>query len=647
MTSAILDDVIPFRFLSAQQRAGLGAELVPHDFKPGDVIIRQGEADDRVYVIESGSVAVFDLRGGSTAPLATITAGHYFGERAPLFGEARSLEVRAAEATRCLSLPGKTFLRLLAEAPAFAHALAHILRDKQGIFVAFDQFMAELLHGVADGEIDLRRLLPLYRKLAPALHRHVADDAIDFGALAYAVRRLPANITRTFLLFLTDNVPDAYAEPDRSFRFIPTGARPRAVYEIVPGKSMVLLRDGLSDLIDLVTCLCALAVEARKLRKRIADLSPDELEQLREVWPEDASDRLRELAAHHEDFHIEIRKQLNNYNSAHSERWTAQLARATRALMGHDPNALPDDVTVHVISSNTHSVINCLSPFLAAHAGDIRAWAERTGHRHLGPGWHEPADLAYALSREWQTAHPEAVAQRREIEHACGFQHLRESAFTGIEVQLIDMARVGSRIDPSVTPPPSGRRSLLVNIDFAFGQQAEEIIGNLIVLFGRNLASVNILGKAGALQGRRGDILVPTCFIEQQHDQLHPVSAETINLERLRGRAHDRGVHVGPMLTVAGTLLQNHPMLQFYRHIWRCIGLEMEGYFYHRKLEESAQLGVVPPTIPLRFLYYVSDLPLDSESNLSGRMSAVEGVPPLYAVTREILSSIFEQEARR
>ena len=645
MTAAILDDVIPFRFLSPAQRAALAAELVAHDFAAGDVIIRQGEHDDRVYVIESGSVAVRDVR--TAAALTTITAGHYFGERAPLFGEARSLEVRAAEPARCFSLPGATFLRLLAEAPAFAHALAHILRDKQGIFVAFDQFMAELLHGVADGEVDLRKLVPLYRRLAPALHPHVAGDAIDFGALAYAVRRLPANITRTFLLFLTDNVPAPYAEPDRSYKFIPTGARPRAVYEIVPGKSMVLLRDGLSDLIDLVTCLCALAVEARKLRKRMADLSSDELERLQDAWPEGAAERLKELAAHHEDFHIQVRKQLDNYNSAHSELWTAQLARATRALMGHDPNSLPDGVSVHVISSNTHSVINCLSPFLAAHAADIRAWAERKGHKHLGPGWHEPADLAYALSREWQAAHPETTAERREIERTCGFQHLRENAFTGIEVQLVDMARIGGRIDPAVTPPPAGCRSLLVNIDFAFGQQAEEIIGNLIVLFGRNLASVNILGKAGALQGRRGDILVPTCFLEQQHDLMHPVPDGALDLARLRKRAHDRGVHVGPMLTVAGTLLQNRTMLQFYRHIWRCVGLEMEGFFYHRKLQESAQLGVVPPGIPLRFLYYVSDLPLDPESNLSGRMSAVEGVPPLYAVTREILSAIFEQESRR
>ena len=39
----------------------------------------------------------------------------------------------------------------------------------------------------------------------------------------------------------------------------------------------------------------------------------------------------------------------------------------------------------------------------------------------------------------------------------------------------------------------------------------------------------------------------------------------------------DRDVRTGPLLTVSGTLLQNRDMLHFYRHIWDCIGLEMES----------------------------------------------------------------------
>ena len=44
----------------------------------------------------------------------------------------------------------------------------------------------------------------------------------------------------------------------------------------------------------------------------------------------------------------------------------------------------------------------------------------------------------------------------------------------------------------------------------------------------------------------------------------------------------------------------------------------------------------------MRFLYYTSDLPLRHDANLSARLQAVEGVPPLYATTREVLNGILE-----
>jgi hypothetical protein len=96
------------------------------------------------------------------------------------------------------------------------------------------------------------------------------------------------------------------------------------------------------------------------------------------------------------------------------------------------------------------------------------------------------------------------------------------------------------------------------------------------------------------------------------------------------------------MLTVDGTLLQNRRMLYFYKHIWGCVGIEMEGAYYYRQVLESMRLGVLPEDLALRFYYYVSDLPLDHAANLSSRMSAQEGIPPLYAITREILSEVFE-----
>ena len=67
----------------------------------------------------------------------------------------------------------------------------------------------------------------------------------------------------------------------------------------------------------------------------------------------------------------------------------------------------------------------------------------------------------------------------------------------------------------------------------------------------------------------------------------------------------------------------------------------MEGAFYLREALDAAHTGVLAVSIPTRFTYYISDLPLDHEANLSGSMGIMEGLPPLYAITREVLREIF------
>jgi CRP-like cAMP-binding protein len=665
-----LERIIPFRFLSQTELANLRRELTTHTYQRGEIIIEAGALDDRVYLVESGLVETrSNVQQGA---LSMLGPGRYFGERRAILGEPRSVEVRAAEPTVCVSISGARFLQLLHDSRAFAQSFGDILRGKQGIFIAFERFMAEVQHQVAKEEILVKRLLSLYLKLEPAIHSRANSEELDLAALSYAVRRLPDNISSTFAYLFTDNLPVLYQAPDDSFQRISTKSRPRAVYEMLPGKSMVLLRDGLSDLIDLVTCLCLYAVEARKIRHRLntsqilqrlatflqqekgasparikefmhtLPLSEENTAQLIDIWPDDTIRRLYEIVIHHEDFRIEVHKQLAYYHASHSERWTNQIAEATQQLTGYHPSSLPEEIEVHMISSNTHSVANCLSSYLTEHSQEILDWGKASGLVNADEEWVEQQDLVYSLARQFFQKHPEKLREKKQSDKDSGMLRLQETAFTGIEVQLFDTKTLqGKLIDAGIKTTPT-RRAILVNIDFAFGQQAEEIIANLLMLFGKRVKSVNILGKAGSLVGKRGDILCSTSFLEQSDDMLHQLPKNEVNVERLCARVPDRGVHVGPLLTVAGTLLQNRMMLHFYRHIWGCVGLEMEGAFYHRQLLESMHLGVVSKDVKMRFLYYVSDLPLDSESTLSGRMSALEGIPPLYAITREILCEIFQ-----
>ena len=50
--------------------------------------------------------------------------------------------------------------------------------------------------------------------------------------------------------------------PDRLFPAVPTRTRRRNAWRIAPGKLLTIMRDGMSDVTDFLTCLSVYAVEA-------------------------------------------------------------------------------------------------------------------------------------------------------------------------------------------------------------------------------------------------------------------------------------------------------------------------------------------------------------------------------------------------
>ncbi len=676
---ALIERVIPFRFLDPNLREELAQNLEYVHFEAGDTIIRQGDPEDRyVYLLEDGTVTITSPKeadaSGYPRRITGVEPGHYFGEWEPVFDVPRTYEIIADGPVECFRVAGDEFLALMGRSPVFAQGLGTLLRDRQGIFASFDRFKAELLRAVTQGHIIVAKLLPFFRSLQPALHAGVNDDSrLDTAALSYAVRRLPDNITRTFALLLSDELTGAYSNPDAYFPSVSTSARRREVWEMLPGKDLVLVRNGLSDLFDLITCLCTYSIEAGKLRlrlnkvdqlQRISQFLSDpecgdeadflatlpftraEREGLLSLWPGETISRIYEVVRHREMFAIDVRRRTNTYNSRRAESWTSQLAAATQEHIGYDPACLPEEVDVHIISSNTHSVTNCLNPWYRRNRDQILEWGRRMRPDITGGNWPVTEDLVYALARDFFTANPDAARESRETGEAHGISRLESTASTGIQVQIIDVPRLENEgLDPGIRKLDTSRAAFIVNIDYAFGEQAEHIMRNLLMLFGRNVASINFLGKAGALVGERGDVLHPTAFVEQSSDLFQPIPpADDHPEKRLAARLQGRTLHEGPMLTVDGTLLQNRLMLHFYRHIWSCIGLEMEGTYYYRQVTESTQLGVIRPDVTERFFYYVSDLPLAPHGSLSSRMALSEGVPPLYAITRHILDEALASE---
>lgn len=664
MTENTLAGISPFSYLSEAEQLALIERAQLRSHKDGDELIRQGSKDQEVFVLIDGVVSVFDSSKNPERYLGSISKGSYFGERACLFGMERRTRVIANGPGRCLVMSGELFLETCAQSVFFAQALARNLRHKQGLFVPIERFLSELMDSSSRGHVDLESMLSSYQDLSPALHPAINDSKIDVGAWLYAVRRLPENITRAHVLLLSKTKPALFEDTEAFAEPIGTAARRRTVWALSQGKSLVMLRDGWTDLTDFLSLLSLHATEARKVRRRIRSsdilknmaqlmcpkctdedrqrllerlpFSPDERAGLQKIWPKDLLARLYDILLHHEDYSIYIDAALGNYNADGAELWTQQIRVAAEQLMGP-----LEDLEVDIVSSNTHSVVNCLSPYLHEHREDILAWGQEHLSELASAHFHNDTDRLYAMSYHYFKAHPEEAKARRQDDAKRGMMTLTHTEFTGLQVDLIDLSKLPQEgLDPSLCfAAPSDTRRLLINIDYAFGCQAEDILRCLVLLFGKSIRSINILGKAGALTGRRGDILMPESVLHQKDDEIIPVGNDDLDAAQISQMA-DVDVHCGPVLTVTGTLLQNRVLLRFYKTLWRCVGLEMEGSYYAREIRRSQSLGMLREDLKTRFLYYVSDLPLNEHSNLSARLAPWEGIPPLYATTRAVLSRI-------
>jgi CRP-like cAMP-binding protein/Fe-S-cluster-containing hydrogenase component 2/thioredoxin reductase len=78
-------------------------------FRPGETIVREGDAPDGLYIIRRGSVTVSKLIGGREVILSYIPAGRFFGEMALLSNAKRNASVTAAVATEAILLKATAF----------------------------------------------------------------------------------------------------------------------------------------------------------------------------------------------------------------------------------------------------------------------------------------------------------------------------------------------------------------------------------------------------------------------------------------------------------------------------------------------------------------------------------------------------------
>jgi CRP-like cAMP-binding protein len=103
------------------------------NYRDSEIIIRQGETGDCMYVVQSGRVEVVQSSEYGEQHLAFLESGDFFGEMSVFEKQVRSATVKSAGEARVLKVDKKTLLRRIREDPLLAvnllQTMSHRIRD--------------------------------------------------------------------------------------------------------------------------------------------------------------------------------------------------------------------------------------------------------------------------------------------------------------------------------------------------------------------------------------------------------------------------------------------------------------------------------------------------------------------------------------
>ncbi len=517
----------------------------------------------------------------------------------------------------------------------------------------------------------LRQSLLLLR---PEIYGSIGDEKAELEGLLYVTDRLPVGIEECTFINLTSD--EGYS--NSHFKPIIPEKRRRNCYRIDAEQMNIEITRGRSEIYDILTHLTFLFVESHKISKRVlidengattrdwvklekAVLSTKKLTQpereiaithtanilgrtfneLRDVYSEFATSKQPERLLHIVYWlgKLAIEEQI------HNSKRTVTFSPVLRERLGHHihgeiwANTIKETLSehgllerpIHIISANMHSVMNTL---FAPNA--LKAMASKK----------DIFEVYESLSQS------ESETLRNKVTKealGCGMVYIKDTSGTNIDVQIFDTSKIDvSKLDIETNATLlKSEKPVVFVMDYAFGEQAYETIDELLKPYeinGQkvhlNVASVSIMGKAGILEGGKGDIMIPSAHIFEGTADNYPFKNE-LSKEDLECQGVN--IYEGSMITVLGTSLQNKDILKFfYNSTWSVIGLEMEGAHYQKAIQAASRVrGNIKANVKVRYAYYASDNPLETGSTLASGGLGTSGVRPTYVITRKILEQIF------
>ena len=130
-TAPLLSSLEVFSALEGRELAQVAQVAVPRSFERGEVIFREGDRGDSLYVIRNGSVSLRrDHIDGRTIALSELRAGSMFGELSAFGGEVRSATAEALEPTGLVAILGGDLHRVLRSNPEIALKMLGALAER-------------------------------------------------------------------------------------------------------------------------------------------------------------------------------------------------------------------------------------------------------------------------------------------------------------------------------------------------------------------------------------------------------------------------------------------------------------------------------------------------------------------------------------
>lgn len=509
--------------------------------------------------------------------------------------------------------------------------------------------------------------------LRPEIYGTIAEEKAELNGLIYVLERLPEGIEECRFINLTSD--EGFSKSH--LKAIVPPKRRRNCYRIDDEQMNIEITRGRSDIYDILTHLTFLFIESGKICKRVlvdgGSATIRDWDKLTEfVLSEEKNDDEREVALIHaanilgrtfdevgdiqnklktpEDpdrflnviywlgklaleeettgnkrtitFSPLLRERLGHH--LHGEKW-AQTIKQTLKEKGLLQRPL------HIISANMHSVMNSLfaKKALAKEFPDSNS-----------------LKIYEALSSEKNKKLNEKV---KNVAEKNGMIFMDDKSGTNIDIQIFDTAKFGKDTCCYELPEnmPQEQKPVIFVMDYAFGEQAYETIDELLKpleeggeKYFLTVDSLSIMGKAGILEGGKGDLMIPAAHIFEGTADNYPFNNE-LGASDFEG--HGLKVLEGTMVTVLGTSLQNKDVLKFFHEsTWNVIGLEMEGVHYQKAIQSASRIRKsIKKDVKVRYAYYASDNPLETGSTLASGGLGTTGVKPTYLITDRILKQIF------